>query len=293
MSNPVLNRYEKQWTSELTPAGYPTMPGYEPGRGLGQADATESAGDGRPFEEVVSQWNEAPADAVDRGRMTYDDVLARTGILFGALLVAGATAWVALPLVSPGVMLSALCVAALVAFGLGIFNSFSRKVRPALIVAYALAEGAVLGALSRVMEIAYPGIVIQAVIATLSIFAVTLVLFTSGKVRNSPTLMRIVLVSMIGIVVYRIADLLLALTGLVPTGTSQVTVMGIPLDLIVGVIAVVVGAACLVMDFDQIRTGVEAGAPSRYAWACAFALMVTIVWMYLEILRIIARLRDN
>ena len=127
----------------------------------------------------------------------------------------------------------------------------------------------------------------------MAVFGVTLALFASGRVRNSSKLTRFTLIALIGILVYRLLDWVLVLTGLVGTSTSNMTFMGIPLGVAVGLLAVLVGAACLIQDFDQAKVGVEMGAPAKYAWSCAFGLMVTVVWMYIEILQLLARLRDN
>lgn len=308
MANPVFSRLESEWAQESrTPAGYPTMPGYQPG------DTTARTADPRnPYATTAgatqTAWQtstptfdqhamedayQAPsADAVDRGRMTYDDVIVKTGVSFGLLVVAAALSWwvtVGNPIVGTGLM----GVGFLVGFILAMVNIFSRTIRPALVLAYAAAEGLALGGLSAVFEQSYPGIVAQALVATIAVFGVTLALFSSGKVRNSPKLARFTLIALVGILVYRLLDMLLVFTGVVGSSTSNVTFMGIPLGVAVGLLAVLVGAACLIQDFDQAKVGVEMGAPAKYAWSCAFGLMVTVVWMYLEILQLLARLRES
>ena len=307
MANPVFNRLESEWEQEArTPAGYPTMPGYRPGEaGTGadprtayadqaaSAQAARTAGAPTFDQRAMEQAYSAPAaDAVDRGRMTYDDVIMKTGISFGLLVVAAMAAWW-MTLANPGVGVALMGVGFLLGFVLAMVNIFSRTIRPALVLAYAAAEGVALGGLSAVFEQTYPGIVAQALVATVAVFGVTLALFASGRVRNSSKLTRFTLIALIGILVYRLLDWVLVLTGLVGTSTSNMTFMGIPLGVAVGLLAVLVGAACLIQDFDQAKVGVEMGAPAKYAWSCAFGLMVTVVWMYIEILQLLARLRDN
>lgn len=307
MANPVFNRLESEWEQEArTPAGYPTMPGYRPGEaGTGAdprtayadqaaaAQAARTAGAPTFDQRAMEQAYSAPAaDAVDRGRMTYDDVIMKTGISFGLLVVAAMAAWW-MTLANPGVGVALMGVGFLLGFVLAMVNIFSRTIRPALVLAYAAAEGVALGGLSAVFEQTYPGIVAQALVATVAVFGVTLALFASGRVRNSSKLTRFTLIALIGILVYRLLDWVLVLTGLVGTSTSNMTFMGIPLGVAVGLLAVLVGAACLIQDFDQAKVGVEMGAPAKYAWSCAFGLMVTVVWMYIEILQLLARLRDN
>lgn len=308
MANPVFNRLESEWEQEArTPAGYPTMPGYRPGDpGTGAADprtayadqaasaqAARTAGAPTFDQRAMEQAYSAPAaDAVDRGRMTYDDVIMKTGISFGLLVVAAMVAWW-MTVANPGVGVALMGVGFLLGFVLAMVNIFSRTIRPALVLSYAAAEGIALGGLSAVFEQTYPGIVAQALVATVAVFGVTLALFASGRVRNSSKLTRFTLIALIGILVYRLLDWVLVLTGLVATSTSNMTFMGIPLGVAVGLLAVLVGAACLIQDFDQAKVGVEMGAPAKYAWSCAFGLMVTVVWMYLEILQLLARLRES
>ncbi|MCD4550264.1 Bax inhibitor-1/YccA family protein [Schaalia sp. lx-260] len=317
MTNPVFDRMNKGWSVgqvETTPAGYPTMPGYTVGtkETLHNQSSQTSAERGtyarNPYEHydtsvgytTTSQWDQdamesafaAPsADAVDRGIMTWDDVLVRTGISFGVLLAAAVVAWWA-TLTTPTMGLGLMMVGFLGGLILSMVNIFSRKIRPAFILAYAVCEGAALGALSCVMEMTYPGIVAQAFVATLTVVGVTLALFASGKVRNSPRFARFTLIALVSLLVFRLLYALLSAFGWVSSSMVNATVYGFPVSAIVGVLAVLIGAACLIQDFDQAKVGVERGAPANFAWICAFGFMVTIVWMYLEILQLLARLRD-
>lgn len=319
MSNPVFDKLETQWAQQSrTPAGYPSMPGYQPGAypnagGAqwmpGTAQGTQqTAGTipyGAPYGEPNAQASQYPggpleeayrapaADAVDRGVMTYDDVIMKMAISMGVLFASAFVSWsVSAVDTSLGAMLS--LVGFIGGFILAMVNTFSKKIRPALILAYAGLEGLALGAVSQVFELIYPGIVVQALIATAAVFGVTLALFASGKVRNSSKLMRFTLIALVSILVYRLLSMVLTLTGVLSSGGfDSITIMGIPLGIAVGLIAVFVGASCLIQDFDQAKIGVERGVPAKYAWACAFGILVTVVWMYLEILRLIARFRNN
>ena len=305
MANPVFDRLESQW-QQSTPAGYPTMPGYQPGQSstsptdarfpygaAAGAQAAEAARQTPTYDQrAMEQSYQAPsADAVDRGRMTYDDVIVKTGLLFGILVIAAAGSWM-LTMANPATGALLMGAGFLIGFVLAMVNIFSKTIRPALIMAYALAQGLALGGLSAMMEAYYPGIVIQALIATISVFGVTLALFASGKVRNSPKIMRFALIGLIAILVYRVLDFILVATGVLGTSTSNQTLMGIPIGVAVGLIAIFIGTLMLIQDFDQAKRGVEMGVPTQYAWASAFGLMVTVIWMYIEILQLLARLRD-
>ena len=240
----------------------------------------------------LQQAYQAPsADAVDRGRMTYDDALMKTGISFLILLLGAAPAWF-LAATNPMLGVVAMGLGTLIAFILAMVNSFSKTIRPGLIMAYAFAEGVSLGALSSFMEMTYPGIVAQAFIATLAVTGITLVLFTSGKVRNSPKLAKFTLIGILALLLTRIANaVLVAFGAMAPIDT--IYVKGIPLGVVVSLIAVVLATMALIGDFDTVKQGVERGAPVQFAWYCAFGIMVTVVWMYVEILRILSILASR
>ena len=153
-----------------------------------------------------------------------------------------------------------------------------------------------LGAFSGVMNYFYPGIVIQAMGATAATFVVMLCAYKFANFRVSARVARILLIAMGGYLLFSLVNLVLMATGAVtdPWGLrGSVTIMGIPLGVIVGLVVVVMAAVSLAMDFEAIQRGVEGGLPTRYAWAGAFGLVVTIVWLYVEFLRILAILRDN
>ena len=299
MSNPVFSKMERDWSrADSTPAGYPTMPGYQPTNAQPSgttvldpqrypyAQQQASAVDPSAYADMQAAYQAPSADAVDRGRMTYDDALIKTGITFLVLLLGAAPAWI-LTLTSPLLGLGLAVIGGVVAFILAMVNIFSKTIRPALIIAYAFAEGLMLGAISAVMEMEYPGIVAQAFIASVVVTGLTLVLFASGKVRNSPKLMKFTLIGIFGLLITRIANAVLVAFGLMAPIDSMY-IMGIPLGIVVSVVAVFLAAMSLISDFDTVKQGVERGAPAKFAWYCAFGIMVTVVWMYMEILRILA-----
>ncbi|MSS83420.1 Bax inhibitor-1/YccA family protein [Actinomycetaceae bacterium WB03_NA08] len=305
MSNPIFNRLDKEWSAEApVPNGADARYPYSAASGAAAtaqaAKQTLPTYDAQAFEQLQQSYQGPSADAVDRGRMTYDDVIIKTGLSLGVLVIAAALSWMLTgadriagtisPLAMP-LMLGGL----LVGFVLAMVNIFSKQIRPALVLLYAAAEGVALGALSAVTEMMIPGVVIQAVLATVVVFGVTLLLFTSGKVRNSPKLMKFTLISLLGLIGSRLLIWLLSSFGIIgASGTAdQITVFGIPLALFISVFAVFIGAVCLISDFDAAKVGVENGAPAKYAWSCAFGLMVTLVWLYVEILNILSYLNRN
>ena len=322
MANPVMNSIVKDWsTQQTTPAGYPEMPGYQPASAQAQnpyAGATNPYGtqqgvdySGQPVygtaqagtqgypvssssEEQMASYeammNAPAADAVDRGTMTYDDVVVKSLMCFGLLLVGAVAGWMSGMVAIGAAMLVALAACA-VTLGLALFIQFSKKVRPGAIVAYSLVEGFVLGALSCAFEMRYPGIVVSAVLATLVVIGTTLAAFTMGFVRNSSTLTRVAGIGSVAFFFYYLVTFMLSVTGMVDMrAVNNTTVFGIPLGVVIGVLAVFIGVLCLVRDFDAVKVGVASNVPEKYSWLCTFAIMTDVIWIYLEILRILSYL---
>lgn len=309
MSNPIFNKLDREWTGqsqsrEQMSAADPRNP--YAGMAAGGTATAQAARQSLPtynpeaFEQLQQSYDAPAADAVDRGRMTYDDVIMKTGISLGVLVIAATLSWWATGADRATMTVSPIATVLLmggliVGLVLAMVVIFSKTIRPALILLYAAAEGVMLGALSAVTEMYAPGVVIQAVLATFVVFAVTLLLFTSGKVRNSPKLMKFALISMLGLIGSRLLIWLFGSLGWLGADTNynNITIMGIPLAIALSVFAVFLGAICLISDFDAAKVGVEAGAPAKYAWMCAFGLMMTLIWLYVEILNILARLNSN
>ena len=322
MANPVMNSIVKDWSAQsTTPAGYPAMPGYQPASTQAQnpyAGATNPYGtqqgvdySGQPVygtaqagtqgypvssssEEQMASYeammNAPAADAVDRGTMTYDDVVVKSLMCFGLLLVGAVAGWMS-GMVAIGAAMLVAFAACAVTLGLALFIQFSKKVRPGAIVAYSLVEGFVLGALSCAFEMRSPGIVVSAVLATLVVIGVTLGAFTMGFVRNSSTLTRVAGIGSVAFFFYYLVTFMLSVTGMVDMrAVNNTTVFGIPLGVVIGVLAVFIGVLCLVRDFDAVKVGVTSNVPVKYSWLCTFAIMTDVIWIYLEILRILSYL---
>ena len=223
------------------------------------------------------------------GRMTVEDTIIKTILAFAVLLGGAYLGWT---LALFPVMIVGL-VGGLV---LGLVNTFKKVPSPALIIAYAALEGLFVGSISMVFNSMWDGIVTQAVIGTLGVIGVTLFLFLSGRFRSSARMTKIVSVAMIGYLVYQVVNMILMATGVTGNaqfGLSSANIMGIPLGLIIGVVVVFLAAYSLVLDFESIKLGAERGVPAVYAWQGAFGILVTVVWLYLEILRMIAIFRGN
>ncbi len=285
LSNPVFNQLEKQWDKDQH-SSVTTLPA--------QTAAAGQMYNAEAFAQAQAAYYEPSATAVQTGRMTYDDVIVKTALSLFALVAAGSLSWF-ITVRDPQVGMTLMMGGLIVGLILAMVNIFSKKIRPALVLAYSAAQGVALGALSSVTEMMLPGVVAQAVIATVAVFGITLLLFTSGKVRNSPKLMKFALISLLGIIGSRLLIWLLSALGVggLAGGAQQVTLLGIPLTILISLFAVVVGAICLISDFDQARIGVQQGVPAKYAWACAFGIMVTVVWLYVELLNILSYLNSR
>jgi uncharacterized YccA/Bax inhibitor family protein len=242
-----------------------------------------------PSAEQLQTQFELPSapDPAAAAPMTVDGTVRVSFATFGVLLLGAAIGWVTVELV-PFLYIGA----AIVGFVLALVNIFKREPSPALILGYAGAQGVFLGGISAFFEFMYPGIVTQAVLATFCVVAVTLVLFASGKVRASAKATKVFLVAMLGYLLFSVVNVIVMMFGGAnanPWGwRGDVEIFGIPLGVILGVLAVLLGAYSLVMDFDFIQKGVQNRIPKKYQWTGAFGIMVTVIWLYLEILRLIA-----
>ena len=236
------------------------------------------------YQELEQKFNSPAASSMRTGRMTIEDVVAKTGLLFGLLVVVGAFAW------SANLGMGAAMLGFIGVFVLAMVISFSKSIKPGLVVAYAGLEGLALGTISHYYEGAYPGIVSQAVIGTIAAFAGVLFMYRSGRLRATPKFTRAVMGAAIGYFILGFVSLIASFFG-VGQGYGFYGVSG--LGLLLAVAGVAIASFFLVLDFDQIEKGVAAGVPEKESWRAAFGLMVTIVWLYLEVLRLLSILRND
>jgi uncharacterized YccA/Bax inhibitor family protein len=258
-----------------------TQPAYgQPYPGLPRDGASGAPVDAATLDQM---YGAPAATTAQTKRLTYDDVIIKTGGLLALLVVVGAATWV----LAPGLFI----VGAIVGLVLGLVNAFKKTPSPALITAYVVAQGVFVGGISAFYEAEFNGIVGQAVLATLAVFASALFLFRSGRVRVTPKFTRILMVGMVGYLAYSVINLVLMLFG-VGGGEYGPLRSGL-LGVVVGLVAVGLAAMSLVLDFDSIKRGVEQGVPAKFAWSAAFGLIVTLVWLYLELLRLLSILRGD
>ena len=235
--------------------------------------------------EALEQAYNAPAASSARtGRMTIDDVVIRTSALFIILVAFGALAWKAN--LGGGFLL----IGILGGLALGMVNSFKTKVSPPLVIAYAAFEGLGLGVISHMYESQYPGIISQAVIGTLAAFAGMLFAYKTKRIRVTPKFTRVLIGALTGYMILGFVSMISAFAG-VGQGYGFYGVSGLGLLLAVGGVAF--ASFFLLLDFDMIENMIKNGAPHQEAWRAGFGLMVTVVWLYMEILRLISILRND
>ena len=235
-------------------------------------------------DQLEQSYNAPAASSIRTGRMTIEDVVAKTGFLFAILVVVGALAW------SANLGMGAVMLGFLGGFVLAMVISFSKTIKPGLVVAYAALEGLALGTISHYYETFYPGIVSQAVIGTIAAFAGVLFMYRTGRVRATPQFTRAVMGAAIGYFILGFVSLIASFFG-VGKGYGFYGVSG--LGLLLAVAGVALASFFLVLDFDQIEKGVAAGVPEKESWRASFGLIVTIVWLYLEVLRLLSILRND
>lgn len=280
-SNPMLNRMLRTAVRDRVPTGSPQygQPGYgQPGYGAPQYGQA-------PYPTM-------PGMAAPEVRpMTLDDVVIRT---VGLLVLTGAVAalsWVALPMTG-ALAVPLLGLALLATIGVALFSWFRPITNPAVIAVYAVAQGLLLGTVSRVFEQFYSGIVLQAVVGTFGIFAVMTALYRFRVLRATPMFAKVVIGALVGVLVLSLFNGIMTVFGHNP-GLVSYTMTGRVgwLPIVFTLVCIVVGALTFVLDFAAVEEGVRAGAPQKYAWYCAFGLLVGLVYLYWQILRMLGYLR--
>jgi uncharacterized YccA/Bax inhibitor family protein len=212
-------------------------------------------------------------------RMTMDDVIMKTGMLLAIVVGVGAASWYL------QVPLGFAMIAGLVGFVLAMVNIFKKQVSPGLIMAYAAAQGVFLGVVSASYEGQYRGIVVQAVVGTAAVFAAVLFGYKSGRLRATPKFVKVVTFGLIGLVAVVVLNLIASAFG---AGDTLGLSTGGPIAVLITLGLIVFGALTFVMDFDQADRMVAAGVPEQESWRVAFGLVVGLIFLYLNILRLLS-----
>jgi uncharacterized YccA/Bax inhibitor family protein len=217
--------------------------------------------------------------------MTLDDVVQRTGAMLLVLLAAGAISWSMVDSSSAGGL---ILVGVLGGLGLGLYMAFTMKANAVLCLLYAGFEGLALGAISKIFNGAYSGIVVQAVTGTVMVAGGMLFVYKIGAIRVTPKFTRIVVGATIGAVGLMLVNAIAYLFH--PGGLGLRN--GGAIAILFSIVCIVIASMNLVLDFDMIERGIRSGADEKLAWYASFGLVVTLVWLYLEILRLLSYLRE-
>ncbi len=218
--------------------------------------------------------------------MTLQGTVNKSAMLLVLLVIASAWTWTRAS-ANPAVALQGTLLAALVACGVGLVTVFQKAWAPITAPVYAVLEGLVLGGLSFVFERQYPGIVMQAVALTFGVLVALLAAYTSRLVQATENFKLGVVAATGGICLLYLVDLVMMWFGRRIPMIHESGPWGIGFSLIV----VVIAALNLVLDFDFIEQGSRTNQPKYMEWYAGFGLMVTLVWLYLEILRLLAKTR--
>jgi uncharacterized YccA/Bax inhibitor family protein len=277
-NNPVFRRSEE--FNRAAPYGQSGYPGYAP------------SGHGEPGPY-------APPAPSTTDRMTIDTVVQTTAITLGVVILTAAATWILTGDIAadpegaiPGLS-AAITIGALGAFALSLVNSFKRVVSPALVILFAAFEGVALGALSKLYDAAFPsdqlgGIVVQAVLGTFAAFAGTLAAYKFFDIQVGQKFRTFVMAAMFGMVALSLMEVVLGLFG---GGLGLFDFTGI--GLLFAIAGLVLGVFMLILDFDFIEQGIRNGLPARESWRASFALTVSLVWIYTNLLRILAILQQD
>jgi len=232
------------------------------------------------LDEMYGAPSYAPPDARP---MTIDDVVVRGFMTLGALVLSAALSWYF------DLSMGVAVLAAIAGLILGLVVSFKQSTNPALILGYAVCYGVAIGVISRLYESLYSGIVLQAVLGTMLAFGGTLAVYALKIFRPTPKFTKFVIAAGFAAVGLMLINWIASIfvTGGLGLRTDS------PIGWIFSVGMILLGCFFLLLDFDQIEQGVRAGVPERYSWLMAFGLTLSLVWLYLEILRFISYFTSN
>ncbi len=276
MSNPFLN---DKAMSKAVDANVATMAATDAGWGA-PAPATRA----RPVDDgPVSPWK--------GGVMTVGGAISATGVLLVILIASATVGWMRTEEnVLGGVNLPMLAtVGILVGFVCAIVVAFKPNLARILGPLYAIAQGFFLGAISKAYNTQYDGIVVQAVGATLGVFAVMLVLYRTRIIKVTDKFRRTIIMATLGLMAFYFVSWIISLFGVNIGIFSSSSWLGIGFSLFAAGLA----AMNLTLDFDFIERGAAQGMPKQMEWYAAFGLLVTLVWLYLELLRLLSKLQNR
>ncbi|CAM5657790.1 Bax inhibitor-1/YccA family protein [Streptomyces parvulus] len=274
-SNPVLI----QWRRSSAPTAD------------GDAVAPSPAPVGSPSEPLVSLSKAPSPRHAGTTVMTIDDVVNRTAMTLGLAVAVALASWVLFPdSANSGASYGMAGAAAFIALILGLIQAFASRPIPLLILGYAAFEGLFLGIISSaIANSVSSGAVIQAIAGTMAVFVAVLVAYKSRWIRVTPRFYRFAMAAILGFLVLNFGNWVFAAFG----ADSGLGFRSGGLGVLFGLAGVVIGACFLALHFKQVEDGIAAGAPRGEAWLAAFGLVVTLVWIYVEILNLFTLIDED
>ena len=287
-TNPVFDRIEKDAQRGYAGFNAPSNVGTETRQpNLGQAGAQWGAQSAMSQQQLNDLYNQPSAGPVQTGRVTMDDVMMKTATLFGLVLVLGAVGW-AVAAANPQLGMVLWMGGMIATLILGFVIVLKKAISVPLIVTYAAIEGLFIGAVSQFFETMWPGIVMNAVVATLATFAGMLIAYKTGLIKVTAKFRRIVTMMIFGYVIFAIVNFIYAMV----TNTMFGFGGSGPVGIVISLFAVGLASVSLALNFDSVEQAIAAGAPKQYSWLLAHGIIVTLVWLYIEFLRLMARMRE-
>lgn len=268
-NNPVLSRYEKTDKSGFA---------YDEGVNA----YTQAAAGGAGAADVNTAFQQVTA--AGGARITINDVIVKSFLLFATTVVFAVVGWN-----TAESMPWLMWVGMLGGLALGLVNSFKKNPSPLLILLYGVLQGVFLGSISYMYNYIAEGIVLQAVVATMVTFGVMLALYMTGVIKVTKKFQSVMIVALVSYLVLGLGNLIWAMFG----GGDGWGIYGTGFGPIVAVLGVLLAAFFLLLDFEAINQGIRMGAPERESWRMAFGLLVTLIWLYLEFLRLLAIFSRN
>jgi uncharacterized YccA/Bax inhibitor family protein len=275
-NNPAFNRIEKD--AQTGYAGFRTD----------AAASSQAATGAMSAQQLQDLYNQPSAVRTGTDRpVTMDDVIMKTLGLFAIVLVTGTVGW--LVSASNETLGMALWMGgAILGLIIGLVIAFRKTLSVPLILSYSFVEGLFIGAVSQFFERAYPGIVAQAVLATVATFAGMFLAYKTGLIKVNDKFRRIMVMALIGYALFAVVNFIFAIVTSTPFGFGGTGGWGIAIS----VFAVGLAALTLALNFDSIDYAIRTGAPQKYSWLLAHGMIVTLVWLYIEFLRLLGRMRS-
>ena len=275
-SNPVLSRPDAFTPQQQNPQGYQQY-----GQPQGQYGYQQP---GQPY-PGQQYYPQDPVQAT-RGVMTIDDVITKSAITMGTVIAVAAITFMFMPAT---LLLPAMIVSALVGFVTVMIVAARRVINPGAVLAYAAIEGVFIGAVSKIYESAWGGIVPAAVMATLVTAGATLAVYKFFRIKVTSKFRKMVMIGTLAYAGVLLVNFILSMFGMgfLFSGGNLVFL------LLISAIGVSLAVFNLILDFDYIEQGIAMGAPASESWRGAFGLTVTMIWLYIEMLRLLSYFRSN